>query len=59
MMITMYCSTSFMGLKVVFTHHDPDYDRDKWGTVAKTILRLGERMGCLFADEVIVIPITP
>lgn len=44
-----------LGLKVVFTHHGPDYDRDKWGTVAKTILRLGERMGCLFADEVIVI----
>lgn len=44
-----------LGLKVVFTHHGPDYDRDKWGMVAKTILRLGERMGCLFADEVIVI----
>ena len=44
-----------LGLKVVFTHHGPDYDRDKWGIVAKTILKLGERMGCLFADEVIVI----
>lgn len=44
-----------LGLRVVFTHHGPDYDRDKWGTVAKMILRLGERMGCLFADEVIVI----
>lgn len=43
------------GMKVVFTHHGPDYDRDKWGTVAKTILKLGERMGCLFADDVIVI----
>lgn len=27
-----------LGLKVVFTHHGPDYDRDKWGIVAKTIL---------------------
>lgn len=44
-----------LGLKVVFTHHGPDYDRDKWGTIAKMILKLGERMGCLFADEVIVI----
>lgn len=44
-----------LGLKVVFTHHGPDYDRDKWGRVAKTMLRLGESMGCRFADEVIVI----
>ena len=44
-----------LGLKVVFTHHGPDYDRDKWGFAAKTILKLGERMGCLFADKVIVI----
>lgn len=27
-----------LGLKVVFTHHGPDYDRDKWGMVAKIIL---------------------
>lgn len=44
-----------LGLKVVFTHHGPDYDRDKWGFAAKTMLKLGERMGCMFADEVIVI----
>lgn len=43
------------GMKVVFTHHGPDYDRDKWGTIAKMILKLGERMGCWFADDVIVI----
>ncbi|MBR4840126.1 MAG: glycosyltransferase family 4 protein [Paludibacteraceae bacterium] len=43
------------GMKVVFTHHGPDYDRDKWGFFAKTMLKLGERMGCMFADEVIVI----
>lgn len=45
----------FRGMKVVFTHHGPDYDRDKWGFAAKTMLKLGERMGCMFADEVIVI----
>ena len=44
-----------LGMKVVFTHHGPDYDRDKWGRTAKTILKLGERMGCMFADDVIVI----
>ena len=44
-----------LGMKVVFTHHGPDYDRDKWGRAAKTMLKLGERMGCMFADEVIVI----
>lgn len=44
-----------LGLKVVFTHHGPDYDRDKWGTIAKRILKLGEKMGCLFANDVIVI----
>lgn len=44
-----------LGMKVVFTHHGPDYDRDKWGKAAKMILKLGERMGCKFANEVIVI----
>ena len=42
-------------LKVVFTHHGPDYDRAKWGKIAKLMLRLGERMGCTYANEVIVI----
>ena len=44
-----------LGMKVVFTHHGPDYDREKWGKTAKIMLRLGERMGCTFANEVIVI----
>lgn len=44
-----------LGMKVVFTHHGPDYDRDKWGKMAKTVLKIGEWMGCRFADEVIVI----
>lgn len=43
------------GLKVVFTHHGPDYDREKWGKAAKFMLRLGERMGVKYADDVIVI----
>lgn len=44
-----------LGMKVVFTHHGPDYDRDKWGTAAKMMLRLGEKLGCRFANRVIVI----
>jgi len=44
-----------LGLKVVFTHHGPDYNRDKWGKAAKFMLRIGERMGVKFANELIVI----
>ncbi len=44
-----------LGLKVVFTHHGADYDRDKWGFLAKKMLRLGEGLGAVFANEVIVI----
>ena len=44
-----------MGMKVVFTHHGPDYNRDKWGFLAKTVLRMGEALGCHYADDVIVI----
>ncbi len=44
-----------LGLKVVVTNHGPDYDRQKWGKLAKSILKLGEYLGTKFADEVIVI----
>ncbi|MDR0798175.1 MAG: glycosyltransferase family 4 protein [Dysgonamonadaceae bacterium] len=44
-----------LGLKVVFTHHGPDYERDKWGAAARFMLRLGERWGVRYANEVIVI----
>ena len=44
-----------LGMKVVFTHHGPDYDRDKWGFLAKTVLKFGERVGCMFSNDVIVI----
>jgi len=33
------------GLRVVVTHHGPDYDRDKWGPFQRWVLRLGERFG--------------
>lgn len=44
-----------LGMKVVMTHHGPDYNREKWGKVAKMMLKLGERLGCKFANHVIVI----
>lgn len=44
-----------LGLKVVMTHHGPDYNRDKWNKVAKMMLRLGETLGCKYANQVIVI----
>ncbi len=44
-----------LGLKVVTTHHGPDYDRKKWGRFAKLMLQLGERNGALYSNEVIVI----
>ncbi len=44
-----------LGLKVVMTHHGPDYDRQKWGGFAKKTLQLGERFGVRFSNKVIVI----
>lgn len=44
-----------MGKKVVFTHHGPDYERQKWGGVAKQALLLGEKVAVNYANEVIVI----
>jgi glycosyltransferase involved in cell wall biosynthesis len=44
-----------IGLKVVVTHHGPDYDRDKWGSFARSVLRLGESVGMRFADARIAI----
>lgn len=44
-----------LGLKVVMTHHGPDYDRKKWGKIAKWILKMGERMGITYSNQVIVI----
>ena len=42
-------------LKVVVTHHGPDYDRKKWGRFAKFILKSGERFTAKYADRIIVI----
>lgn len=44
-----------LGMKAVMTHHGPDYNRQKWGIVSKSMLRLGERTGAKYANHVIVI----
>jgi glycosyltransferase involved in cell wall biosynthesis len=38
------------GLRVVVTHHVLNYENEKWGSVARLILRLGERAGMMFAN---------
>lgn len=45
----------FLKFKTVFTHHGPDYKRQKWGRFAKLLLRWGERLGSKYANEVIAI----
>jgi glycosyltransferase involved in cell wall biosynthesis len=44
-----------MGLRVVVTHHGPDYDRQKWGRFARFVLQLGERWGARWSNGCIVI----
>lgn len=44
-----------LGLRVVVTHHGPDYDRQKWGRLAKFVLRLGEACAARWCSELIVI----
>ncbi|MRW93041.1 glycosyltransferase [Duganella sp. FT80W] len=44
-----------LGLRVVVTHHGPDYDRQKWGGFARFALRTGERWGMRWSRQRIVI----
>lgn len=43
------------GLRVVVTHHGPDYDRQKWGRFARWVLQTGERFGMRWSNARIVI----
>jgi glycosyltransferase involved in cell wall biosynthesis len=38
------------GLRVVVTHHLANYEAKKWGALARSILRLGERAGMRYAN---------
>ncbi len=44
-----------LGLRVVVTHHGPDYDRQKWGFFARFVLQLGERWGMRWSNGRIAI----
>lgn len=44
-----------LGMKVVMTNHGPDYNRQKWGRLAKTLIRTGERWGTRWSNGIIVI----
>lgn len=44
-----------LGLKVVVTHHGFDYDRQKWGAVARKVLKLGEYMGMKYSNARIAV----
>ena len=44
-----------LGLSVVVTHHGQDYQRQKWGRLARWTLKFGERCGMHFAHQRIVI----
>jgi glycosyltransferase involved in cell wall biosynthesis len=44
-----------LGLRVVVTHHGADYEREKWGGVARWVLRTGERLGMRWSNARIAI----
>src|SRR5690606_8586736 len=44
-----------LAMRVVVTHHGRDYEREKWGTFAKAMLRLGERFAARYAHGVICV----
>ncbi|MDH6354140.1 glycosyltransferase involved in cell wall biosynthesis [Dysgonomonas sp. PH5-45] len=44
-----------LGLKVVMTHHGADYNRQKWGRMAKFMLKTGERFAAKYANNIISI----
>lgn len=43
------------GFRTIVTHHAADYERPKWGVLAKLFLRAGETMAARFADRVICV----
>lgn len=45
----------WLGFRVLVTNHGPDYDRQKWGALARSMLRLGEFLGTRYAHRVIAV----
>ncbi len=44
-----------LGMRVLLTHHGDDFLRARWNRVARAVLRLGERLGVRFSDQVIAV----
>ncbi len=44
---------NLFGFKTIVTTHGPDYERKKWGPLAKTALRLGEALSARYAHAII------
>lgn len=44
-----------LGLRVVVTHHGEDYRRQKWGALARAVLRCGEACAVTASHQLIVI----
>ena len=44
-----------LGMKTIVTHHGQDYERRKWGTIARLVLRTGEWCAAKFSNEIIVV----
>ncbi len=44
-----------LGMRVIVTNHGPDYERAKWGRLARAALHLGEIWSCRVAHEIISI----
>ena len=44
-----------LNFRLVITNHGPDYRRQKWGPLAKAMLRLGERLGARHAYLIIAV----
>lgn len=44
-----------LGLKVLITHHGADYQRQKWNSFARFLLRLGERLAISTAHRTIIV----
>ena len=44
-----------LGMRVILTIHGADYQRAKWGHIARAVLRLGERFGVNTANAVICV----
>jgi glycosyltransferase involved in cell wall biosynthesis len=42
-----------LGMRVVIRHVGADYDRTKWGSLARAMIRLGERYAARYGDSIV------